>query len=442
MATLLIGLTFAIVWQWLSSQQVTQSVNEIVTCTEQIIDTSPVQSSAKTGAMTQIQAYRERSQQQLNQANFILIGIGSLIIFLLMLSSWNFDQTIIKPMQTLRKGLDKIIQGELTHRISLRGCREMDYLGQSFNDMARELEDNTKRFYQTHADLLQTNQYLEAHRSNLEESNQRLHAEILIRKKTEQTLEAAVEHLNIANRDLEDFAFVTAHDIKTPLRGIGTLADLFKQDYRDRLDEQGLHLLDLLAKRTQRVHALVGGIMKYAKLAKEGTVIFRLVSTRDVVQQAIELVDPPDHIEVLIEGDLPDVVCDETRLLQVFKNLIENAATYMDKPHGLVRIKGELLDGYWAFSVADNGPGIPAEQQQKVFKLFQTLHRKDECATTGIGLSLVRKIVERYQGRVWVESEMGIGSTFFFSLKEQTLAPGQEELFVPVERRKGDRRCV
>ncbi len=440
LGTLLSGLIVALLVVWIHFRQVSEQLFWAANCTRDIVE-GPAEKTVTHEAFTKVTQSLQNTRQEIRQVEMFLTTLGVLGIGLLVTAILYFRCRVAIPTERLRNGIHKIIEGDLDHRLVVEGELEFRDLAQSFNYMAEQLLKNTNRLYCTNSDLIQTNQYLEKHRRNLEESNQQLQAEVITRKKAEQTLEATVEHLRIANRDLEEFAAVAAHDLKTPIRGIGTLADLFKQDYQDCLDERGLELLDMLGQRTQRIHGLVGGILKYTHMTQSGTISLRQVKTAEVVKQVIEQVMPPESIEVWIEGGLPDVVCDEFQLYQVFQNLIANAVSYMDKPKGQVRIHGEVVNGFWVFSVADNGPGIPPKQQEKIFKIFHTLESKDDCQTTGIGLSLVRKIVERYGGRAWVESEPGIGSTFFFSLKQFSLAPGQEELhhFV-VDRRRNDRR--
>lgn len=125
---------------------------------------------------------------------------------------------------------------------------------------------------------------------------------------------------------------------------------------------------------------------------------------------------PPPHIHVEVASNLPTVRAERTRILQLFQNLLSNAIKYLDKPAGLIRVECVGHDRDWEFSVSDNGPGIETRHFKRIFQLFQTLAPKDRVESTGVGLSLVKKIVEMYGGRVWIESQPGVGSTFFFTL--------------------------
>jgi PAS domain S-box-containing protein len=236
-------------------------------------------------------------------------------------------------------------------------------------------------------------------------------------------LKSTVEDLERSNQELRDFAHAAAHDLKTPLRGIVTLADWIAEDSADKIGEQGQANLDLLRKRADRMVRLIEGILHYAEVG-QGEQIVEKVDANAVVAEVVEQIAPPPQILIGMDNSLPVVPCDRVRLTQVFQNLIGNAVKYMDKPQGRVQV-GCVEDGaFWKFSVADNGPGIEAKYFERIFRIFQTLGPKDEYESTGIGLALVKKIVEREGGRVWIESEVGRGSTFFFTVpKQSAVAP-------------------
>ena len=128
---------------------------------------------------------------------------------------------------------------------------------------------------------------------------------------------------------------------------------------------------------------------------------------------------PPENISITIEDNMPIIKCAETHVMQVFQNLLSNAIKYMDKPKGQIKVGCVEQDGFWKFSIADNGPGIEEKNFEKIFKMFQALSVSEEFEGTGVGLTVAKKIVELYGGNIWVESEIGKGSTFFFTLPKQ-----------------------
>jgi signal transduction histidine kinase len=136
----------------------------------------------------------------------------------------------------------------------------------------------------------------------------------------------------------------------------------------------------------------------------------------EVVRDIIDLIAPPDHISITLMDKLPVVVCDSTRIAQVFQNLLSNAIKYIDKPKGEIRIGCVSQEDCWKFTVADNGPGIEEKHFDKIFRLFQTLCTHDNPESTGVGLSIVKKIVEDHGGKIGIESELHQGSTFWFTL--------------------------
>ena len=145
----------------------------------------------------------------------------------------------------------------------------------------------------------------------------------------------------------------------------------------------------------------------------------------------IDGIAPPEHVRITVTPNLPVVECERTRIMQVFQNLLTNAVKFMDKPAGDVRVTCVREGDFWRFSVSDNGPGIEEKYFDRIFKLFQTLTPRDEFESSGVGLALVKKIVEMYGGRIWVESKVGQGSTFCFTLPVQNPADRMTQLRTP-----------
>jgi two-component system sensor kinase FixL len=239
--------------------------------------------------------------------------------------------------------------------------------------------------------------------------------DITERKQVERKQAQLLEQLTAINQELKDFAHIVSHDLKAPLRAIRTLADWLTADYRDKLDEQGKENLRLLGSRVDRMQGLIDGVLQYSRVnhTEEDTTP---VDLGQVVPDVVANLAAPPHISICVQADLPTVEANPTRITQVFQNLLSNAIKYMDKPEGNIRIDCKEEEGFWKFSVCDNGPGIEAKYFDKIFRLFQTLRARDEYESTGVGLAIVKKIVETYGGRVWVQSRIGEGSTFSFTL--------------------------
>jgi two-component system sensor kinase FixL len=257
--------------------------------------------------------------------------------------------------------------------------------------------------------------------------------DITARKQTEQALErlnknleTTVQELTRSNKELQDFAYVIAHDLKAPLRAIGTLADWIVTDYSDKFDEQGKDQMRLLKGRVARMSGLIDSILQYSEIGRSPKHLEKL-NLNTLIADAIAEIDPPGNIEIVIENELPVVIFERIRLMQVFQNLVGNAITYMDKPQGKIRIGCVEESNFWKFSIADNGPGIGEQYFEKIFKMFQTLVSRDEFESIGIGLAMVKKIVELYGGSVWVESKVSEGSTFFFTLPKHDIGAKDAE---------------
>jgi len=311
---------------------------------------------------------------------------------------------------------------EYTVRAESSGNDEVGLLIEAFNEMLGQIQ-------QRDGALVEANEQLEARvrarTAELVTTNERLTKEITARRQTEQALAGAneqladtVQNLRRSNKELQDFAYVTAHDLKAPLRGIGTLADWIASDYADQFDDQGRQQLDLLKGRVTRMTQLINGILHYSEI---GRVASRpeVVDLGRLVAETIAVLAPPAHIQVVVRGPLPTLVGEKLRLGQVFHNLIDNAIRYLDKPQGRIEVRGLDRGDVWEFAVTDNGPGIEEKYFGKIFQMFQTLVPRDQCESTGIGLPIVKKIVELFGGRIWVESQPGAGSTFFFTLPKQ-----------------------
>lgn len=239
--------------------------------------------------------------------------------------------------------------------------------------------------------------------------------DITLRKQTEERQARLIHELESANAELKNFAYVVSHDLKAPLRAIGSLADWINTDQSESLDADGKEHLRLLLLRVRRMDSLIDGILQYSRVGREHETAVE-VDVNAIVDEALEMLAPPSHIRVEIAPDLPTIRAERTRILQLFQNLLSNAIKYLDKPEGLIRIGCMAHDHDWEFSISDNGPGIEPRHFKRIFQLFQTLVPKDRVESTGVGLALVKKIVEIYGGRVWIESQPGAGSTFYFTL--------------------------
>ncbi len=273
-------------------------------------------------------------------------------------------------------------------------------------------------------DLYNQRKVIKEQSLELEHKVTELNAAFLELQKKEKLLQKQADELASRNQDLKEFAYIVSHDLKAPLRAISSLVNWLSCDYQDKLDSKGQELMELLLGRVKRMHNLIDGVLKYSRVGrvKEEYVSVELGT---LVNNVIEMIDPPKNIHIEVENHFPTIFAENTRIEQVFQNLISNAVKYMDKEKGLIKISSKEEEEQWVFNVTDNGPGIDSKHYKKIFQIFQTLAPRDEIESTGVGLSLVKKIVEMYGGKVWVESEVGKGSTFSFTFPKSAVAESQ-----------------
>ena len=225
-----------------------------------------------------------------------------------------------------------------------------------------------------------------------------------------------LENLKRSNKELRDFAHIVSHDLKSPLRSINALISWFQEDYEHVLDEEANDTFDKLNNKLEQMDALIDGILRYSSVNDKNVLTTQEVNIKEVLEEIKTILYIPEHIKFTFPEELPIINADKTRIKQLFQNLISNAIVHIDKEEGIVEVQYTELKNYWKFSVSDNGVGIAKAYHDKIFKIFQTLDRKGK--STGIGLSIVKKIIELYKGTISLESEEGKGTTFFFKLKK------------------------
>jgi signal transduction histidine kinase len=227
------------------------------------------------------------------------------------------------------------------------------------------------------------------------------------------------EALIQANADLEQFAHSASHDLREPLRSIGIYSDLLARDCGDQLNERQKEFLDLIHGGAKRMHALLTDLLSYARASSIPDEEFDPIDSMRPLNAALEnLAAAIQESQAQIRiGDMPVVKIRESHLSQVFQNLLGNAIKYRKGSGELrVEISAHRADSYWVFSITDNGIGVPPAYKEAIFGIFKRLHANSKYSGTGMGLAICKRIVERYGGRIWVESESNEGSRFCFSL--------------------------
>lgn len=243
-----------------------------------------------------------------------------------------------------------------------------------------------------------------------------IHLDITDHKLLALQKEKLLRELENSNKGLQEYAHIVSHDLKSPLRSISALATWLNEDYREVLDENGINNLQMMQEKIEGMDKLIDGILRYSSINSD-TLEEESVDLNRVVHEIREIIFIPDNVNVVIMNTLPTLTADRTKMHQLLQNLIGNAVMHIKRKEGLVTISSNETNTHWQFSVMDNGIGIPKEYHEKIFKIFQSIGNEER--STGIGLSIVKKIVDLYEGKIWLDSDEGVGTTFHFTLKKQ-----------------------
>ena len=259
-------------------------------------------------------------------------------------------------------------------------------------------------------ELSATNEELQATTEELRTSNEeQMHTQIELRD--------LINKLKISNRELEQFAYVASHDLQEPLRMVSSFTQLLEKRYKGRLDDDADDYIGFIVEGAMRMKDLIDDLLIYSRLKTENRpfeVVIMEVALDDVL---INLKAPIKEENANITYDnLPSIDCDPIQMHQLLQNLITNAIKFHGKESPQIHISASQLENEWLFSVSDNGIGIDPRHHEQIFSIFKRLHTRQEYEGTGIGLSICKRIVEKHGGNIWVESELGKGTTFYFTM--------------------------
>lgn len=248
-------------------------------------------------------------------------------------------------------------------------------------------------------------------------TSQEFEAELAERRKVEQKLHEHTVELERKNQEVEQFAYVASHDLQEPLRTINSYVEIIQERYHGKLDEQADKYLEAVHTSTIRMQALIHDLLEYSKIDKDKARVeinCNVLLTELLHDMSISIEESKALIKV---ETLPNILGFRSGVKSLFQNLITNAIKFQKTNETpVITISAELVGKEWIFAVADNGIGIEKQYYDKLFVIFQRLHTRQEYPGTGIGLAQCKKIVDLHDGRIWVESEVGKGSTFYFTL--------------------------
>lgn len=307
-------------------------------------------------------------------------GIAVLVLLIGLLFTWLLSRSITGPINKLAKAAGAIAKGDFSQTAELKRHDELGVLAKAFNQMAKEVKD--------------TQQNLEAN----------------VNKRTAQ--------LELANKELEAFSYSVSHDLRAPLRAVSGYAMMLKDDYQTQLNEEGNRLIDTIIKNARMMGQLIDDLISFSRISRKETDL-RPVNMQQMVEQVIaELKTQRSGKKYqFIIHNLPPCNTDPQLIKQVWINLIDNAMKYSSlQEEPVIEIGTTLKNEKTEYYVKDNGVGFDMDYSDKLFGVFQRLHRQDEFEGTGIGLALVKRIIERQNGSIRAESSNGNGAVFAFSL--------------------------
>ena len=361
------------------------------------------------------------------------------VIFILTLTS-----RITNPIAQLARISEAVSGGDLEQRINVFSKDEVGKLALSFNRMIEAVKQRDAKLRIAQVEL---EQRVEERTRELTLLNKSLNEEISERMKVEKhlentasTLALKAEDLERSNKELDQFAYIAAHDLKAPLRAIANLSAWIEDDLQGKLTAANAEHMLLLRGRVHRLENLIEGILHYSRLGKHDKQTIENVDVREVVNNTVEMLSPPAGFSIVMTTEMPEFPCVRLLLAQVFGNLIGNAIKYHHRDQGRIEVSAHEAGNFYEFVVADDGPGIEKQYHEKIFVIFQTLNARDNVESTGIGLAIVKKIVEDQGGKIKVESEIGQGARFIFTWPKQLQTARQTD--APTDRRMntGDRR--
>jgi signal transduction histidine kinase len=320
------------------------------------------------------------------------LGISAIMAILSLLVGWICADALLKPLIHLVAAVNKVSADNLVFTETISGKHEIAQLAKAFAGMTERLQETLV-------------------------SRDALQKEVEVRKKAEEGLENALVQLSRSNKELEQFAYVASHDLQEPLRMVSSYVQLLAERYKDQLDEKAQKFINYAVDGAVRMQMLIQDLLGFSRVSTKG-LDFVPVDCNILLAEALEnLRIAITTSEAEITSDqLPVVSVDRIQIVQVFQNLIGNSLKFCVNKLPKVHMGAELSDGHWRFSVRDNGIGIDAKYTDKIFVIFQRLHTREEYPGTGIGLALCKRIIERHGGDIWFESEVDMGTTFYFTL--------------------------
>lgn len=325
-----------------------------------------------------------------------VLMINAVFVAIIILAAFYFARLISGPIKKLTAGARIVGRGNLEHRIFVKSNDEIGELASAFNEMIAKRRQAEKERGQLIKNLESLTRVLETQKKDLEK----------------------------VNLELDAFVYTASHDLRAPLRGIESFANFLEQDYADKVDAEGKDYLRRICLGVTRMEQLISDLLTLSRISRiknpyEDVNIGELIKS---VTDSIEFDLQAHHVELKIAKDMPVVYCDQIKIRQVFLNLINNAVKFSsknNKENPRVEIGHNDREQEHEFYVRDNGIGIDQQNHQQVFGIFKRLHKSEEYEGTGAGLTIVKRVIVDHDGRIWIDSELGEGATFYFTIPKK-----------------------
>ena len=315
----------------------------------------------------------------------VIVWTTILMMSIFLINLYLLEKSVVNPLRRISEGAQIVGDGNLGYSVDANSSDEVGQLAAAFNKMSR----------------------------NLKKTHDSLEMEIRERKHTEQELLRS-------NAELQQFAYVASHDLQEPLRNVANCVQILKEEYRNKLDADADQLIHYAVDSVVRMKALISDLLLFSRVGTRSQQ-FEETNCEEVLEETLTSMRSSiaETGAVITHDPLPTIPADGTQLLQVFQNLVANAIKFRRDEPPKVHISAVKNGSEWVFSLKDNGIGIESRHFERILVIFQRLHNRTEYDGSGMGLAIVKKIVERHQGKVWVESEVGVGSTFYFTIPNE-----------------------